>query len=564
VLSELIVRNFAVIRDLEVSFSDGLTIITGETGAGKSILVGAVNLILGARASQEMIRTGTEEAMVEAMFELAGGPSLEARLAAAELPHDGSLVIRRGISRSGRNRIFANGRLITLQQLNEIMIGMISVSGQHEHQLLLDPTVHLSVLDRFAGTEPLLRETETRYRAWQTARNELQQLHKLRRERSQQLEFMQYQLKELEAARLQPDEDLLLEQERKLLKHAATLHDAADGAHRLLYSDSHAILGSLNQVAAHVEALCGIDSRQAALRENLEQGKIHLEELAYALQQYASEISFDPYRLTEIEERLALIQRMSKKYGATVAEMIERTEALREALSDSDDPEIRELELTRKLASCRVHYLEQAQQLSRSRRNEALRLTREMEQVLSGLDLPKARFGARFVPEDESAEVSESAFSESGIDQLEFLLSANPGEDLKPLARIASGGELSRILLALKSLLSVQGQAETLIFDEVDAGIGGRTAELVGRQLQRLARHHQVLCITHLPQIACYGQQHLRVAKAVEGDTTHTGISPLSPAQRVEELARMLGGVVISEKTRAHAREWLEKAGAIK
>ena len=560
-LSDLIVRNFAVIRDLEVGFGDGLTIITGETGAGKSILVGAVNLILGARASQEMIRTGADEASVEAQFELTGTPLLAARLAASEVPADGTLVIRRGISRGGRNRIFANGRLISLQQLHELMLGVISVSGQHEHQLLLDPSVHLDLLDRFAATAGQLAETGRRYHAWQAARAAWQQFRKLREERAQQLEFLKFQLQELEAAQLQPDEDLQLARERTLLQHAATLHAAATGAHRLLYSDAHAILGALDAVTTQVDTLCAIDSRQAPLKENLEQARIYLEELAHALQQYASGISFDPFRLSELEDRLAVLQRLGKKYGASVADMIARAEQLQGAVADCEDPAMRELELTRELAADRERYLDQARELSRRRRAEAERLAQDMERVLAELDLPKARFGVAFTAAGDAADqVADSLFTETGIDQVEFLLSANPGEDLKPLARIASGGELSRILLALKSLLSVQGQAETLIFDEVDTGIGGRTAELVGRQLQRLARGHQVLCITHLPQIACYGEQHLRVAKAVEGSGTETGISPLSADQRVEELARMLGGISISTTTREHAREMLEKA----
>lgn len=559
-LSDLIVHNFAVIRNLQVSLADGLTIISGETGAGKSILVGAVNLILGARASQEMIRSGTDEATVEALFRLPGNPVLAARLEAAGFPHDGALAVRRAISRSGRNRIFLNGRPATLQQLSELMTGMISISGQHEHQLLLDPFVHLALLDQFAESAPLLVEVRNRYGAWMETRNQLQRLKKLQRERSQQLDFMKYQLQELEAAQLLPDEDTQLEEQRKILQHAATLHAAADGAHRLLYSDSRAILGSLDQVAAHLETLCNIDTRQNHLNENLEQAKIHLEELAYALRQYASGISFDPYRLSELEDRMALIQRLCKKYGAPLAQLIERTEELQAALSDSDDPEMKKLELVKQLAARRTDYLEAAARLSGRRRRAAQRLARDMEQVLSGLDLPKARFEAGLLPPDHDDPIPDTAFTETGIDQVEFLLSANPGEDLKPLAKIASGGELSRILLAVKSLLSVQGQAETLIFDEVDTGIGGRTAELVGRQLQRLASRHQVVCITHLPQIACYGRHHLRVEKEIKENATHTGIRHLSPEDRVEELARMLGGISISEKTRDHAREWLEKA----
>ncbi len=559
-LSELLVRHFAVIEEIEVGFDPGLTMITGETGAGKSIIVGAVNLILGGRASQELIRTGCQEALVQARFLLDAHPRVRRRLEAAGLTASDELIVSRTIHRSGRNKVFVNGHLVTLQQLQELTRDLISVSGQHEHQQLLDSDRHLRLLDHYARLEKERLEVAARYRNWAAVRSELERFNKLRQQQLQQRDFLLFQLQELEAAQLQADEDLQLESERNLLKHAQTLHDAADRAHQLLYSDHGSALETLGEAEKEIRTLCAIDPHQHHLNEHLEQARIHLDELCHGLQQYAASISFDPYRLNEIEDRLALIQRLTKKYGGTVSELIERREELQRAVEEIDDPEAREAELRRRLADLGQAYLDRARDLSDKRRRAAQRLAGEVAAILEHLDLPRARFAVRFDPAEPATGDTDVHFSPAGIDQAEFLLSANPGEDLKPLAKVASGGELSRILLALKSLLGDRDHPETLIFDEVDTGIGGRTAELVGLQLQRLASHHQVICITHLPQIACYGEQHFRVIKESTERETQTTIRPLSRDQRVEELARMLGGVSISRQTRAHAREWLEKS----
>jgi DNA repair protein RecN (Recombination protein N) len=560
VLEELLVNNFAIIKNLEVSFQNGLNIVSGETGAGKSILVGAVNLILGSRASQEMIRTGANEATVEANFTFPDPDRLNARFLPLELEPGPNLRIRRGISRTGRNRIFVNEQQVTLQQLQQLTAGLISISGQHEHQLLMDSETHLTTLDHFGGLDPLCQEVRLIHQGWSDTRDKLVKLQRLKREHAAQQEWMRFQLQELVAANLKPDEDMMLEQERKILKHAGTLMEAAQNAHQALYGGRGAIIEQMAVVAKHLTSLTQIDPSQESLLFHLEQARIHLEELVHSVHQYTQTISFDPDRLAAVDERLAMLQRLGKKHGGSVAVMMERLDELREQLSQLEEGDDREARLNKELDELHDSCLVKARELSRERHEVAERLAETVEQTLALLDMPGARFAVKFQEREPAPMGTDPLLTPTGIDRVEFVLSANPGEELKPLARIASGGELSRILLALKGILSFQGDAETLVFDEVDAGIGGRTAELVGLQLKRLAAEEQVVCITHLPQIACYGDHHFKVTKEAGSQETQTNIHLLSQDERVEELARMLGGISISEKTRAHAGEMLQGA----
>ncbi len=559
-LTELIVHNFAIIHRLHLAFDSGLTMLTGETGAGKSILVGAVNLILGSRASQEMIRTGSDEATVEAAFTFDDPGVLGPKLAALGQEPAEELIIKRTITRTGRNRIFINGQLATLQQLQQLARGLISVSGQHEHQVLLSRDVHLDLLDRYGNLEEERSSVAEAFHAWNQKREELQRLRRMKHEQRDQLDFMRFQLQELESARLQEGEDEVLEAERRILKNAAAVHEAAETAYGLIYRDQGAALELLDRVSEKLDFLTEIDPTRQPAREHLEQARIHLEELSHLLQDILSSVRFDPQRLAEVEDRLAVIHRLARKYGPTVADMIQKRQELQKALSADADLEWEESRLEKEIAEAESQYRGHAARLSEKRREAASRLREEVEHVLEQLDMRGARFDVRFWTPDSDPRQAGSYATEKGTDQVEFVLSANPGEALKPLSKVASGGELSRILLALKTLLSHQEEAETLVFDEVDTGIGGRTAELLGRQLRRLARRFQVICITHLPQIACFGDHHFRVAKLRDDQATRTVITPLNDEQRVEELARMLGGVTITEKTRAHAREWLEKA----
>lgn len=559
-LRNLFVKNFAIINELEISFAKGLTIISGETGAGKSILVGAVNLILGSRASQELIRTGASEALVEATLTGSQNTLLHKRLTALELEAADEVTIRRSINRNGRNRIFINDQQISLQQLQELLKGCITISGQHEHQMLMDISTHLALLDAFGDLTASRKEIERLYGGWAKARQQLVDINRLKEQQTAKMEMIHAQLEELSAAKLTPGEEIVLEQEKKILKNAGTLVSIAQSCHHVLYAQRDSVLEQLAGMEKDLISLAQIDPSQSSLLSQLQDARIQLQELAYTLQQYAHSISFDPDRFQQIEDRLALLHKLKRKYGGTIDELIQRTEELRNNLAQMEDTDLLRLELERTVQNTYASYLESATVLSSRRRLAAKKLKEHVEGTLSLLDMSKARFEVNFSDTPETKELGEDRLTPSGIDRIEFLLSANPGEAPKPLVRVASGGELSRILLALKSILPQQGDIETSIFDEVDAGIGGRTAELVGLQLKRLAEKQQVICITHLPQIACYGHQHLKVTKETQNLQTETRVHVLSHEDRVEELARMLGGITISEKTREHAREMLHHA----
>jgi len=556
-LTSLAIHNYAIIRDLEMSFHPGFNVLSGETGAGKSILVGAVNLILGARASNEMVRTGAAEASVEAVMQLKQPGCLCAQyLSQWGIDLGPELVIRRSIARSGRNRVFINDQAASVQQLQQLSPLLISVSGQHEHQLLLDPETHLGLLDSFASLDEVCSQVRAIHTAWQQSRDGLARMRLASEQRAAQMDFLRFQMAELESAKIRPDEDSDLGREREILKNAAALSYASQRAINALYSEKGAILERLSEVEKDLRAIFNVDPSQSGLGEYLQQARIHLEEMTHALRCYAERIVFDPPRLAAVEERLALLGKLAKKYGPSANEMLARLEELHNMAGESEESNLREEQLQREIESLGLAYLERAGDLSRKRHEAAAKLSTDVSRNLADLDMPQARFCVHFSMEDDRPPL----FSPTGVDRIEFLLSANPGEDLKPLVRVASGGELSRILLALKSLLGRKEEAETLIFDEVDAGIGGRAAELVGVQLNKLSERHQVICITHLPQIACYGKWHYLVKKQAEGNETSTTIRMLTESERSEELARMLGGISISEKVREHAKELLERS----
>jgi DNA repair protein RecN (Recombination protein N) len=519
--------------------------------------VGAVNLILGGRASQEMIRTGAAEASVEAVFRLPEKSGCLGYLGQWGIDAAPELSIRRSINRSGRNRVFINDQAASLQQIQQLSPLLISISGQHENQLLLDPETHLGLLDSYGEFDSLCSEVREIYSRLARKGEELASARGAREQRAARLDLVRFQIQELETAKIHPDEDVELSAEREILKNAAVLSEASHRALGALYSEKGAVLEALSGVEKEIRAIFNVDPSQQHLSEYLEQARIQLKELAHLLQQYEGKIVFDPPRLARVEERLALLGRFGKKYGASANEILARLDELRALAGEGEDSELLEEELRKEIEALRLAYLKAARELSRKRAKAADKLAVEVCSCLAGLDMPRARFAVRFAPRDEENPL----FSPAGLDRVEFLLSANPGEDLKPLTRVASGGELSRILLALKSLLSRGAQAETLIFDEVDAGIGGRTADLVGLQLKKLAARNQVICITHLPQIACYGKYHFLVQKEAEGNETRTNIRMLAKSERSDELARMLGGICISQKAREHAKELLDQAG---
>jgi DNA repair protein RecN (Recombination protein N) len=534
------IRNLAVIDRLEVEFGPGLNVLTGETGAGKSILVGAVGLLVGGRASGDLIRTGEEQATVEAVFETPAGEEL---------------VIRRDVSsQSGRSRAFLNGSLVSSAALREMAADLVDLHGQHEHQVLLDPASHLDLLDAFAG---LTAERETVRAAFirlQSLTGERNRLATDAREKTRREEYLRFQLAEIDRVAPRAGEDDELTTARQVLGNAERLQRLCADAYTALYEGEGAALATLSSVWKKLGELAAIDPQFAPHLAGRHAVKSQLEDLAYFLRSYSSAIDASPEKLQEVEDRLAVLERLKKKHGPALADVIETAEALRRELETIAGADERAAAIEVDLAAARRDYRCLAEKLSKERRTAAVDFARRLEASLGDLAMTQTRCEVRFVEGD-----GEQGWSERGIDQGEFYISPNPGEDLRPLARIASGGELSRIMLALKTLASTDAPGKTLVFDEVDSGIGGSVADIVGARLRQLGSRVQVLCITHLPQIAAYGTSHYRIAKALKNGRTVTGVEPLGVRDREDELARMIAGAEVSASVKASARELLKR-----
>ncbi|OFW09702.1 MAG: DNA repair protein RecN [Acidobacteria bacterium RIFCSPLOWO2_02_FULL_67_36] len=536
-LRYLTIRHLAVIDRLELEFEPGLNVLTGETGAGKSILVGAVGLLVGGRASADLVRTGEDAAVVEAIFDAMDGREL---------------IVRREISSQGRSRAWIDGALTTTTALRESCGGLVDLHGQHEHQVLLDPAAHLELLDEFAALSAERERVRSGFARWQQARTERDRLVAGEREKAARAEFLSFQLAEIERAGVQPGEDESLAATRQVLANADRLQRLCGEAYDSLYEGDQAALPALGQVWRRVGDLAALDARFAPYLDARDAVKSQLEDLAYFLRSYVNGIDASPARLQEVEDRLAVLERLKKKHGPTLDGVIETAAQLRRELHDIEHATERVAELDTELAALRTGFLEAASGLSAKRRAAAKDFCRALERSLADLAMARTRCEVRF----EDA-VDESGWTERGVERGEFYISPNPGEDLKPLARIASGGELSRVMLALRTLASTDAAGKTLIFDEVDAGIGAAVADVVGNRLQRLGGRFQVLCITHLPQIAAHGGTHYRIEKCVRAGRTVTQVARLGVDDRQEEIARMIGGADLSPSVRASAREML-------
>jgi DNA repair protein RecN (Recombination protein N) len=556
----LTIKNIALAAQVELEPGSGLNLLTGETGAGKSILVDALGLLLGARATADLIRTGEEQAVVQGEFE---SPEAAAALEALGLPVEGDeVIIRREVQASGRGRASVNGALVPVATLRELAPKLAAIHGQHEPQGLLDPETHLMVLDQHAGLVAEADAVGEPYRRVRAAEAELASLRRDRREAERRREMLEFQAAEIEKAGLAPGEEEELRREKVVQLNAGRLAALSTEAYGLLHEDEAAVLARLGQVYRRVEELAAIDTRFSPLLEGRAEAKAHLEEMALFLRDYQDGLQVSPGRLDEIEARLALIERLKRKYGATVEEVVAFGARCREELQALASPEERERELEAERAQAGEAYLKAASALSRRRRAEARDMEKKVEAELAQLAMDKTRFRVFFTPDAvDGVEGDPDQWTERGLEAAEFLLSPNPGEELRPLARVASGGELSRILLALKSVASTADGArgQTMVFDEVDAGIGGRVAEVVGRKLRAIADRHQVLCVTHLPQIASLADRHFVVRKRLERGRTWTDVDLLDSSDRVEEVARMLGGETITEAARKHAREMVKQ-----
>jgi DNA repair protein RecN (Recombination protein N) len=551
------VKNIAVAAQLEVPFDAGLNLLTGETGAGKSILVDALGLLSGERASADLIRTGEDHAVVEGLLEADG---LRAALEQHGLPaEEDEVIVRRELQSGGKGRATLNGALVPLSALRELIAPRIEIHGQHEQHGLLDPENHVHILDRQAGLATEVAAVAHAYEHLRQIEVEIETLTRDRRELLRRRDMVEFQLREIEAARLDAEEEDALRREKLVVANADRLRSLAAEAYALLYDDEHAVVSRLGQAMKRVEELAGIDPSFAAHVAGRERLRAEIEDLSLSLRDYAERIQVTPGRLDAIEERLSLIERLKKKYGTTVAEVLAFAERARRELETLGSPEERLSLLERASETAAERYSAAAGELSRRRRAGARELERRMHAELGQLAMEKTRFCVRFDPEPPEPD-DRTTWTALGAERVEFLLSPNPGEELRPLAKIASGGELSRILLALESAASAGSNARTLVFDEVDVGIGGRVAEVVGRKLRALSERHQVLCVTHLPQIAALADRHCAVRKRVERGRTLTEIQALQGDDRVEEVARMLAGETVTENARRHAREMVKQA----
>ncbi len=557
-LTELRIRNFAIIDELKVSFGEGLSVISGETGAGKSIIIGAIGLLLGDRASADQIRTSEDAAEVEARFDLAGRDGLKEQLEHLGFDPADDLVIRRTVSRSGRNRVYINGSLATLSQLSSLSASLVNICSQHEHQLILNADHHIDILDEFGGLSPLRGEYEALYGEYLTRKSRLDELQTLNRKKIEREEFLAFQLREIREAGVKPGEDAALLEEKKILSNAQKLRDHAARAYEALYGREGSLLGALREALRDIGEIKKIDPSLKASPEELDSLFFHLEDAALALRDYLGRIAFDPQRLAGIDDRLDHLGKLKRKYGGSLEEVLKAGAGIEAELKSMASIEEEISGLAKEISSRHAVLLEKARELSAARRKAAGRLKETIEREIRDLRMGESRFEVKFAGAPQG-EAGEPRLTDKGIDAVEFYLSTNTGEALKPLNRIASGGELSRIVLALKKALARTGSVGTIIFDEVDSGIGGATAEAVGEKLKDVSRHHQVICITHLPQIACFGDSHYLVSKAVSGDRTNSRVQLLSETERLAEVARMLGGVNVSGKAAEHAREMLAK-----
>jgi len=548
VLKALRIKDFAIIDEMSLEFEKGFTVFTGETGAGKSILVDAIGIMIGGRAAAEVVRYGSDEAVVEAIFEEVTDAGLFEKMTQYGIPADGNeILIRRNISKGGKNRIYINGALATLSMLEEICSGLVDIHGQHDQQNLLKKERHVEYLDAFRGLSGHRDRVRERYRYLNQLKARLDELELGVRGRKEKEELFRYQLAEIRGAGLKPDEDKELTREREILGNAQRLSALSNEAYSLLYEDDRAILSGLGRIEEALAEISKIDDRMGESLELVRSSKAALRETAESVRRFRDEVRHDPERLEKIEERLYLIERLKKKYGPSVEEILAYQSKIEKELAglEYSDQDIKALR--GEIEEVSEKTTQEAAELSKLREKSSKALEREIAQELTLLQMENMKF---------SVGIERVPLSQNGVDSVEFLI-ANVGEEPRPLAKIASGGELSRLMLAIKSRLSAVDSVQTLIFDEVDTGIGGRVAEEVGRRLKQLAGDHQVCCVTHLPQIAAMAGAHYSVEKVMTDNRVTTNIKRLDGQGRIEEVGRMLGGKDKTKGALRYAEEML-------
>lgn len=572
-LRELRIKNLAIIDDVTVEFEKGFNVLTGETGAGKSIIIGALCLALGERASSELIRSGEKEAVIEAFFDVPPkllNQSTRQLLQDIGIDIEEGIIMKRVLSAQSKSRAYMNDSMVSIQTLSEIRRGIIDVHGQYEHQSLLLPDSQLDLLDIFAGLLPERREVTALYESYTALKQQIEELLEKEKEREQRLDVLGFQINEIESADLKTGEEEELTEEAKILGSAHRLTELASHAHDSLYSSETACITNLSGILGALKEISNIDPRGNDAVKNVEDALPLLEEAGYFLRDYKDSLNFDSRRLEEIQERLELIKGFKRKYGNNIQEILDyREKAVRE-LDGLQHSEERLSTLKNELQDIKKTLSEKSQLLSKKRKTVSKKIEQQVVTELSELSMPHTKFSIQITQEtgDDTADlptlrvVDRQAggfkVNSKGIDSVEYLISPNIGEELKPLSKIASGGELSRVMLALKGILAKGDRIPVLVFDEIDAGIGGRAAETVGQKLKGLSSRHQVICITHLPQIASYANTHLKIEKKVKGKRTIVEIRKMEEDERTVEIARMLSGNSSAVSIK-HAKEMLKK-----
>lgn len=562
-LQELSINNFAIIDELYLSFDNGLTVLTGETGAGKSIIIDALHLLTGGRGSAEYVRYGEKKAELEGLFIVHDHHMIHEKLAEFGIDiEDGMIIIRRDISSSGKSVCRVNGKLVTIAMLREIGSKLVDIHGQHEHQELMNASLHLHLLDQFGGKE--IQTALARYKeVFQAYDQILKQINKLtenEKEMAHRLDLIQFQLKEIQSADLKIGEEEQLLEERSRLNNFEKLYEAMHTSYNALQGEQKGI-DWIGLVMSQLEIAAEIDPSYEPLMESVSNSYYMLEDAAHSLRNEVDKLAYDPNRLNEIESRLNDISTLKRKYGATISDILEYSAKIEEEIETITNRESHLEKLTTKLESIRADLYLEAKQLSELRQKVAHMLTIEIHKQLKQLYMDKTVFDVRFHHAIENMDEKKGqVYQENGIDHVEFYISPNPGEPLKPLTKIASGGELSRIMLALKTIFSHHQGITSIIFDEIDTGVSGRVAQAIAEKIYKISHHSQVLCISHLPQVAAMADTHFYIAKEAKKDRTKTSVVTLNKEEKIKEIARMISGVEITDLTKKHAEELLELA----
>lgn len=559
-LSLLKIKNIALIDEIKLEFSNGLNLLTGETGSGKSIIVDSLGALTGERVSSDLIKEGESSAQIEGLFALKPNAGLHEICYQSGIELDDAdeidLIVRRELAASGRNRIFVNNQLVTQNVLRNIGTFLVDIHGQGEQATLFSAATHLEMLDEYAQVQNLRAKTANKFREMANIRRDLESLHEDEAQKLQLLDILRFQVDEIGKANLKEGEDEQLEEEKRRLNNVEKLSNLSEESYALLYENEEATVTTLEKVVRRVTELAEYESEFAAYNESLLTAQAVLEDLAISVRDFRNRLEFSPERLEEIENRLVEISRLKRKYGGTIATTLAHLKESEERLNNIETTELREAESQKKLKEASDEYLKVARELHEKRTKAARRFEKEIETNLKAVAMEKARFEIRITAD----EADDKTFTAKGFDKIEFYFSANVGESVKPIAKVASGGELSRLMLILNTTTKITATEKTMVFDEIDTGIGGRVAEAVGLKLKELAKTQQVLCVTHQPQVASLADHHFLVNKETVKNRTEVRVRELAKDEQIEEIARMLTGKEITETARQHAKEMIGAA----